>query len=342
MNYFENSNWLHSGKYRIAGLILSIVFVLVALYGIFFKGLNLGIDFTGGFITEFETSQIVQQQKMQTILEKKIDSNFILSSAEQGTRWFVRQPDDSSFSQADKSIDLTDTNLSINSNDIGNVNANTSKSWLIDLTKDAELRKSDIIFTPLDSDYIGSQLGQELIEQGGLAMLTALIFILFYLWARFEWRFALGAILALFHDVIVVIGLFAWTQLEFNLTVMASLLAIIGYSLNDSIIVADKVRELIRIDTKLALSEIINNAICSTLTRTLITSGTTLLTVGSIWWLAGTPLHGFSVALFAGILFGTFSSIFISATFPELVGLDVESYRTKELIDKEGEEESVY
>ncbi len=290
-------------RIRFIGLYLSITVIVVSLSGVFAKGLNMGIDFTGGFITEFSTSEPVSQNDMQEILGDKIQGNFILTSADKETNWMVRQPD--------------------------TIDGNTSKSWIKELKDEASFQENAIQIEALDSDFIGTQIGKELINQGGLAMLTALIIIMLYLSARFEWRFALGAILALFHDVVAVIGIFAWTQLEFNLTVLASLLAIIGYSLNDSIIVADRIRELMRQNKDSTLSNLVNAAISSTLTRTLITSGTTLATMGSLWWLAGAPLEGFSVALFAGILLGTFSSIFISATFPELVGLDVEYYKVK-------------
>lgn len=300
---YKNLKLNNVTRIRFFGLYLTIALIVVSLFGVFIKGLNLGIDFTGGFITEFSTSEPVSQMDMQAILGEKIQRNFILTSADEETNWIVRQPD--------------------------TIDGNTSKSWLRELKQEATFQESAIQIEALDSDYIGTQIGKELIDQGGLAMLTALIIIMLYLSARFEWRFALGAVLALFHDVVAVIGIFAWTQLEFNLTVLASLLAIIGYSLNDSIIVADRIRELMRQNKDSTLSNIINAAISSTLTRTLITSSTTLATIASVWWLAGVPLEGFSVALFAGILVGTFSSICISATFPELVGLDVEHYKEK-------------
>jgi len=300
-------------QYRIRGLYLSIVFIAISLLGLFSKGLNFGIDFSGGYITEFSTSVSIDQVDMQQLIKEKINGEYILTSAEGETLWSVREPD----------------------NDENTAQAKTSKNWLNELSSSTEFESKGINVTPLDSDYLDSQVGKELIEQGGLAMLTALIIILIYLSARFEWRFALGAILALFHDLIVVLGVFAWTQLEFNLTVLASLLAIVGYSLNDSIIVADRIRELMRVNNDNSLSQLINTAIGSTLTRTLITSGTTLTTISAVWWLAGASLEGFSVALFAGILVGTFSSVCISATFPELVGLKVDFYKTKKELEQD-------
>ncbi|TQV85058.1 protein translocase subunit SecF [Aliikangiella coralliicola] len=308
MNWFLSLP-MNFSRVRFLGLSFSLLLIVLALFGLFSRGLNLGIDFTGGFITEFSTSQPVSQENMQRLLEKQIGEKFLLTASEEKTNWTVRQPDDA--------------------------NTSISKNWLAELSEEAELTRDQIQVSALDSDYIGTQIGAELINQGGLAMMAALIIIMLYLSARFEWRFALGAILALFHDVIIILGLFAWSQLEFNLTVLASLLAIIGYSLNDSIIVADRVRELMRFNKNNSLSDLINSAIKSTLTRTLITSGTTIATISAVWWLAGKPLEGFSVALFSGILVGTLSSICISATFPQVVGLNIDCYR----LDPENDEE---
>ena len=175
-------------------------------------------------------------------------------------------------------------------------------------------------------------MGDELFEQGCLALFSAMVAVMLYLAVRFEWRLAVGSVVALVHDLLLVLGLFSLLSIEFNLTVLASLLAIIGYSLNDSIIVGDRVRELLRVKSNNALSpaSIINSAIKSTLTRTLITSGTTLATVASVWLLAGAPLQGFAIALFTGIVVGTFSSICIAATLPELLGLSAKNYEEKQ------------
>lgn len=151
-----------------------------------------------------------------------------------------------------------------------------------------------------------------------------------YLSLRFEWRLAAGSVIALFHDVIIVLGLFSWFGTSFDLTILASLLAIIGYSLNDSIIVGDKIREIMKRTNETNIDSIINLAIKSTIARTLITSGTTLATILAIWIFAGESLAGFSIALFSGVLIGTFSSIAISATAPQLLGLTADYYHKKE------------
>lgn len=299
---------------RFFGMYLSIALVLFSAIGFFTKGMNLGIDFTGGFITEFSTSRPVEQSSLKQILAAKIDGQYVLTSSLEGYNWIVRQPD--------TNTDQTE-------------NAQTFQSWKEELVMHLASMEDPIQVEVLDSDFIGTQVGKELIEQGGLAMLGALVIIMIYLTARFEWRFGTGAILALFHDVIVVLGIFSWLQLEFNLTVLASLLAIIGYSLNDSIIVSDRIRELMRQAKHDTMTDIINCAIKDTFTRTLITSGTTLTTIACIWWLAGKPLMGFSVALFSGIVLGTLSSICIAATIPQIAGLKVNYYQLKAERDKQ-------
>ena len=283
-------------RMRFIGFYLTVGIMITALVGLSLNGLNFGIDFTGGFITEYSSSEPMKQSEMKTILERNIKGGFILTSAEGGESWTVRQQD------AEE--------------------GNAASGWLNSVKAELAAKPTPIRIELLDSDYIGSQIGEELTEQGGLAMLTALIMIMLYLTARFEWRFGLGAIVALLHDVVAVLGVFAWSQLEFDLTILAGLLAIIGYSLNDSIIVADRIRELMRQDNGGTLANIIDAAVGSIIIRTLITSGTTLVTIASIWWLAGSPLFGFSIALFVGILVGTLSSICISATLLELMNVE--------------------
>lgn len=285
-------------KLRITSFYFAIVFVVIALLGLFNRGIELGLDFTGGYLTEFSTEQSISQDKMSALLSAYLPDTFTVTSADKGTHWSVRQ--------ADKGI------------------STLGKVWITDFAQ-----QNDLNITPQDAIYIGSQVGEELINQGGLALLAAIITVLLYLSLRFEWRLAAGAVLALFHDVIIVLGVFAWLGLSFDLTILASLLAIIGYSLNDSIIVDDKIRELMKANKGENIDQLINKAIRLTLVRTLITSGTTIATILAIWFFAGESLSGFSIALFTGILIGTFSSIAISATIPQLLGLTADYYINK-------------
>ena len=282
-------------RIRYTGMLISAIFVLLSVFTIAQKGLNFGLDFTGGYLTEFTTSQGVELKQLEQFIAKSHQGEFELTA------------------QGNNHFQLTQ----------GPNNTSNNDDW-----KTAIIQNPTINAEVLSSAYIGSQVGDELFEQGCLALFAAMVAVMIYLAVRFEWRLALGSVVALFHDLVLVVGLFAWLQIEFNLTVLASLLAIIGYSLNDSIIVGDRVRELLRIPTNITLkpSSIINSAIKSTLTRTLITSGTTLATVASVWLLAGAPLQGFAIALFAGIVVGTLSSICIAATLPELLGLSAKNY----------------
>lgn len=299
MNNFLLNQSQTLSKLRITSFYFAAVLVFFSLFGLISHGLNLGLDFTGGYLTEFSTQESLSQKKMTTLLTSYLPDTFQLTSAENGTHWSVQQVD----------------------NDI----SLKGKAWLAEFSE-----QSGLNITPQDAIYIGSQVGEELINQGGLALLTAVIIILVYLSFRFEWRLAAGSVIALFHDVIIVLGLFAWFGVSFDLTILASLLAIIGYSLNDSIIVGDKIREIMKKNQEKSIETIINLAIKATIVRTLITSGTTLATILAIYFFAGESLTGFAIALFCGILVGTFSSIAISATVPQLLGLTADYYNQKE------------
>ncbi|MBH0088396.1 protein translocase subunit SecF [Pseudoalteromonas sp. NSLLW218] len=301
LNYFLKGE--AGTRLRFMGMLLSAMLVLLSVFTLTQKGLNFGLDFTGGYLTEFTTSQSVELKELQSFIAKNHNGEFELTA--QGNSHF----------QLREAPSASTTSTTANSLD-----------W-----QSAVTQNDDINAQVLSSAYIGSQVGDELFDQGCLAMFAAMIAVMIYLAVRFEWRLALGSVVALVHDLILVLGLFSLLQIEFNLTVLASLLAIIGYSLNDSIIVGDRVRELLRVKSNNVLSPatIINNAIKSTLTRTLITSGTTLATVASVWLLAGAPLQGFAIALFTGIVVGTFSSICIAATLPELLGLSAKNYEVK-------------
>ncbi|MBH0010796.1 protein translocase subunit SecF [Pseudoalteromonas sp. NZS100_1] len=290
-------------RLRFMGMLLSAILVLLSVFTLTQKGLNFGLDFTGGYLTEFTTNQSVELKELQSFIAKNHNGDFELTA--QGNSHF----------QLREAPSTSTTSTTANSLD-----------WQSAVTQNDYINAQ-----VLSSAYIGSQVGDELFDQGCLAMFTAMIAVMLYLAVRFEWRLAVGSVVALVHDLILVLGLFSLLQIEFNLTVLASLLAIIGYSLNDSIIVGDRVRELLRVKSNNVLSPatIINNAIKSTLTRTLITSGTTLATVASVWLLAGAPLQGFAIALFTGIVVGTFSSICIAATLPELLGLSAKNYEVK-------------
>lgn len=184
-------------------------------------------------------------------------------------------------------------------------------------------------------EFVGPQVGEELTEQGGMAMLVALICILMYVAMRFEWRFGLGSVAALAHDVIITLGLFSILQLEFDLTVLAAVLAVIGYSLNDTIVVMDRIRENFRKLRKGEPEEIINISLTQTMSRTIITSGTTLLVLLALFFKGGALIHGFATALLFGIFIGTYSSIYIASSVALMLGISKEDLMPTE-VEKEG------
>lgn len=291
-------------KWRHISSVISICLMLVSLAVIGVKGFNWGLDFTGGVVTELQLDRNITSSELQPLLNAAYHQDVSVISASEPGRWVVRYSDIKSADTGQSAIDI--------------------QQVLAPLSSEVQV---------LNSSIVGPQVGQELAEQGGLALLVAMLCILGYLSYRFEWRLASGALFALVHDVIFVLAFFALTQMEFNLTVLAAVLAILGYSLNDSIIIADRIRELLIAKPKLAIQEINNQAIVATFSRTMVTSGTTLMTVGALWIMGGGPLEGFSIAMFIGILTGTFSSISVGTSLPELLGLSPEHYKVQVISD---------
>jgi preprotein translocase subunit SecF len=271
-------------KYRkIAGLSSIIIFIL-AIVSLSFRGLSLGLDFSGGTLVEVAFEETVPLEDIRT-------------------------------------------NLSINGiEDFQVVNFGTETDVLIKAAdKVSQGRLGDRIYEILENEYsdqdlelkrvefVGPQIGSELRDQGGLGMLVALGMILLYVAFRFQFKFAIGAVVALAHDVVIVLGIFSVVGWDFDLTVMAALLAVIGYSLNDTIVVSDRMRENFRTERGLEPVEIVDKSINQTLSRTLITSLTTLLVLFSLYIFGGELIKGFSLALILGIFIGTYSSIYVVA-----------------------------
>ncbi|EKO3925392.1 protein translocase subunit SecF [Vibrio metschnikovii] len=274
--------------------IVSIALTLLALAAFAIRGLNMGLDFTGGMVTEVRVDKSLTHDQVLNVLKPELgDSTSVIQSGEEG-RWVIRYP----LVEEQQSAPEIETLL------------NTISSQI----------------EVVSNSMVGSQVGEELIDQGGLALLICILCILGYLSFRFEWRLASGALLALLHDVILVLGFFAVTQMEFNLTVFAATLAILGYSLNDSIIISDRIRELLVAKPKAPLAEINDQAVIATFSRTMVTSGTSLITVSALWLMGGEPLQGFAIAMFIGIISGTWSSISIGTVLPEWLHLESKHY----------------
>ncbi|MGO2342599.1 MULTISPECIES: protein translocase subunit SecF [Vibrio] len=295
-------NMKNANKWRYGTSVISILLMCVALFFITTKGFNWGLDFTGGVVSEVQLNPHITSSELSPLLDAGLGQKVSVVAGEEQGRWVIRYSIPESTQQAAESIE----------------------TLLAPLHAETKV---------LNTSIVGPQVGQDLAEQGGLALLVCLLCIMVYLSVRFEWRLALGSLVALLHDVVFVLGFFALSQMEFNLTVLAAILAILGYSLNDSIIIADRIRELLRMKPKVATADINNQAIAATFSRTMITSGTTLLTVSALWLLGGAPLEGFSIAMFIGIMTGTWSSISVGTSLPEVLGLKAEHYQVIALSD---------
>lgn len=284
------------GTRRLA-MIVSGVLLLVSVVAIGLRGLSLGIDFTGGTLIEVGYSQDVDLESVRAAL------------AEAGYG-------DSSVQRFGTPRDVL-IRLGVGEGGEG---------------EDASARLSNEVFSALSQatddqielrrvEFVGPQVGDELTEDGALAVLVALMAILIYVAMRFEWRFAVGSVVALVHDVVITVGLFALLQIEFDLPVLAAVLAVIGYSLNDTIVVFDRIRENFRKMRKGSPKEIINRSLTETLARTLVTSLTTVLVLVALFFLGGQIIHGFAFALLVGVIIGTYSSIYVASTAVLMLGV---------------------
>lgn len=285
---------------------VSLVLIVLCFFTLFTKGLNWGLDFTGGTVIEVEYAQSVDLDEVR----QNLDQAGLVGATVQ--------------------------------------NFGTSRDVLIRLAPHADgdvQQQGDGVLAAVQQagntaemkrlEFVGPAIGKELAEQGGLAILAALLCILVYVGLRFEWRLASGAVVALAHDVIITLGVFSFIQIEVDLTIVAALLTVIGYSLNDTIVVFDRVRESFRRVRDVTTVQIFNEAITDTLSRTLITSFTTLVVVVALFLKGGVLIHGFATALLLGIGFGTYSSIYIASAWAMMLGVKREHMLPPQ-IEKEG------
>jgi preprotein translocase subunit SecF len=270
---------------RIPAMIFSTLLILASLASLFTQGLNLGIDFTGGFLIEAGYERDVNLDQVRKTLA---DNNFKDAQVQ-------------NFGSSKDIIVRLAPRDDLNQSTIGNKVISVLQN---DTDQKIEMRRVE---------FVGPQIGEELRDDGGIAMLVALGGILIYISMRFQFKSAVGAILALVHDVIITIGAFSILQIEFDLTVLAAILAVIGYSLNDTVVVLDRIRETFRSIRKTSPEEILNISINQTIARTLVTSLTTLLVLIALFIFGGEIIHGFATALIIGVVIGTYSSIYIAS-----------------------------
>ena len=293
--------------------VTSIVSALLIIFSVFtlsYQGLNLGIDFTGGTLVEVGYPEAVNLDKLRQSFSDSEFNDVAIQYFGSAKEILIRIPPQQGLNSADVSNKLLDL---LSSNNFS-----------------AEMRRVE---------FVGPQVGEELREDGGLAMLYALLCIMVYIAFRFQMRFSVGAVSALIHDVIITLGFFSITRFNFDLTILAALLAVIGYSLNDTIVVFDRVRENFRKIRNKTPVEVFNISLNQTLRRTLMTSFTTLLVLTALFLLGGEIIHGFSVALIFGVLIGTYSSIYIASPVTLMLGIKKEDLMPvkKEGVDLENQ-----
>lgn len=293
--------------------VTSIVSALLIIFSVFtlsYQGLNLGIDFTGGTLVEVGYPEAVNLDKLRQSFSDSEFNDVAIQYFGSAKEILIRIPPQQGLNSADVSSKLL--NL-LSSNNFS-----------------AEMRRVE---------FVGPQVGEELREDGGLAMLYALLCIMVYIAFRFQMRFSVGAVSALIHDVIITLGFFSITRFSFDLTILAALLAVIGYSLNDTIVVFDRVRENFRKIRDKTPVEVFNISLNQTLSRTLMTSFTTLLVLMALFFLGGEIIHGFSMALIFGVLIGTYSSIYIASPVTLMLGIKKEDLMPvkKEGVDLENQ-----
>ncbi|MEM9738354.1 MAG: protein translocase subunit SecF [Pseudomonadota bacterium] len=292
-------------KHRFPAFILSTVLILASIALVATRGLNFGVDFAGGSVIETSAPDGVEIADMRAFMG---------------------------------GLDLADINV----NEARGTGADAKLLFVIKfktpetgpIAEAGPQAANDLVVTELNAQFpdieinstsfVGPKVSGELLQAGVTALVAALVLMLAYIWFRFEWQFSVGAVAALAHDVTITMGMFALTRLEFDLTTIAALLTIIGYSMNDTVVVFDRVREEMRKYKKMALAQVIDLALNGTLSRTLLTSGTTLLALLAIFLLGGPVLRGMSFALIFGVIIGTYSSIFVASSILLTIGVDRE------------------
>ncbi|QQD21749.1 protein translocase subunit SecF [Oceanospirillaceae bacterium ASx5O] len=269
-------------KLRHAATVLSVTLILVSIIALAMRGLDYGLDFTGGTLLEVEYQQPVPVKTIEAVLVDAGYRDVAVQNFGSETDVLVRM------SEAFR-------------DDLG-----------AEILALLQQQSADNPIVLKRSEFVGSSVGEELRDQGGLALLLAMAVVMIYVAARFQYKFSVAAVLALFHDVIIILGMFALFQWDFNLTVLAALLAVIGYSLNDTIVVADRIRENFRIVRRGSELDVINESLNQTLGRTLMTSITTALVLLALLVVGGDLIHYFAVALMIGVVVGTYSSVFVA------------------------------
>lgn len=295
MEFFKIKDDIPFMRHALVFNVISIITFLIAVGSLATKGLNFGVDFTGGTVMEVHYAQAPDVNKIRETVSKLGYTDAAVQNFGTSLDVLIRLP----------------------------VKAGLTSATVSETVRD-ELRKEDSTAEVRRVEFVGPQVGKELVENGGLALLFVSIGIVAYLALRFEWKFGLAAIIANLHDIVIILGFFSIFQWEFSLTVLAAILAILGYSVNESVVVFDRIRENFRKMRKASVTHVIDNAITRTISRTIITHGCTQLMVTSMLVFGGETLHYFALALTIGICFGIYSSVLVASPIVMWLGVSRE------------------
>jgi preprotein translocase subunit SecF len=292
MEFFRIKNDIPFMRYALVFNVISAITFLLAVFFLVTRGLHLGVEFTGGMVMELRYAHAVDLDKIRTTLTRIGLPDATVQTFGSSESALIRLP---------ARADIAGAELS-------------EKVF-------SALKQDDPTAERLRVEFVGSQVGKELVDNGALALMLVSALIVLYLWLRFEWKFGVAAIIANLHDVVIILGFFAFFQWEFSLPVLAAVLAVLGYSVNESVVVFDRIRENFRKLRKATVPQVINNAITRTMSRTIITHGCTQLMVTSILVFGGDTLFHFALALTIGILFGIYSSVLVASPIVMWLGV---------------------
>jgi preprotein translocase subunit SecF len=292
MEFFRIKNDIPFMRYALVFNVISAITFLLAVFFLLTRGLHLGVEFTGGMVMELRYAHAVDLDKIRTTLTRIGLPDATVQTFGSSESALIRLPARADIAGAELSENVF-----------------------------SALKQDDPTAERLRVEFVGSQVGKELVDNGALALMLVSALIVLYLWLRFEWKFGVAAIIANLHDVVIILGFFAFFQWEFSLPVLAAVLAVLGYSVNESVVVFDRIRENFRKLRKATVPQVINNAITRTMSRTIITHGCTQLMVTSILLFGGDTLFHFALALTIGILFGIYSSVLVASPIVMWLGV---------------------
>lgn len=342
MELFKSESNFDFMAWRKLSLTLSAIFCVLAAAIIFVRGLDYGLDFEGGAMIEVKYEQPAEIADIRASLEKAGFANAVVQGLGTTTEYAIRiKPDEAHGEAAD--VDAATSapakadgekaegdKAAAEATSAGAINKAQTDKIAADVLKALTATRTDVGVTR--SDFVGSSVGEELREQGLVAVLFVILGIMVYLWLRFEWRFAIAAVASEFHDTLITVGIFALTGREFDLPALAAVLSVVGYSINDKVVVFDRVREIFRSSRKGEPYEILNRSINSTMSRTIMTGLTTGLAVGTLYFVGGPALENFGLIMLIGIFVGTLSSVFFANPILLWLGVSKQDLmpRTKE------------